>query len=98
MCDNQLPETIQSEGIAPAKAQGWRVGNEGGAYLEAQAAPPRPQFGQPCGLGWRLDIAAGNTGVRARSPGTANLSTWPPHTLTMRSCMRAFRWSPLVLA
>lgn len=34
----------------------------------------------------------------ARSPGAVYLPTRPPRTLTMRSCMRAFRWSPLALA
>lgn len=30
--------------------------------------------------------------------GLPGASTCPPHTLTIRSCMRAFRWSPLALA
>lgn len=77
---NKLAEFLK---VQPSAPWAWRVGgnstckgSEGGgvglwgrAYLEAQAAPPRPPLGQPCGLEWRLGIAAGNTGVRLPGQG-----------------------------
>lgn len=87
--------------MAPAKAQRLEGWGSGWAYLGALAAQPHLQLCQPCGLGWHLGIAMGDRGVRApwaRSPEAAHPPPRHPCTLTMRSCIRAFRWSPLVLA
>lgn len=87
--------------MALAKAQRLEERGSGRAYLGALAAQPHPQLCQPCGLGWHLGIAMGERGVKAPwtwSPEAAHPPPQPPCTLTMRSCMRAFRWSPLVLA
>ena len=71
--------TCEGLEVEPLSGAHWWSGAGGRAYLEAQAAPPRPPLCQPCGLEWHLGIAAGNTGVRAswaRSLGVADPPTW----------------------
>lgn len=100
MCRNQLPKPVQSEGIAPAKAQ----------RLEGGAGPTWGHW-QLSNIHSSASLV-GSNGILVLLWGTQILGfpwhglqvlpthppTQPPCTLTMRSCMRAFRWSPLVLA
>lgn len=77
---NKLAEFLKVQPSAPGPgewggnstckgSEGGGVGLWGRAYLEAQAAPPRPPLGQPVGSNGRLGIAAGNTGVRLPGQG-----------------------------
>lgn len=105
MQSKQLPGPVRSGGIAPTEAQrpgGGDGEREGTLCLPGGTGSSATSTARPA-LWARMAswYCYSGHGVRARLgkvPRGCPLPTGPPRTLTMRSCMRAFRWSPLVLA